>query len=228
MSYTFTLTGTSSVLSADIFPPINLSDGDYSVGLLSFHSYNSIPNIIENVNNKFYYGDQVINIPTGTYEVDAIANYIKLHMKASDTIKLKGNLNTLKTELTCTKPVYFNKVHSIGALLGFAKTEELKEMIKHRSDNIVNIHSVNTVAINCNIASGSYRNGIPGHTIYEFGPAVPPGYKLTHEPSPVIYFPTNVQLIDNITLTLTDQNGNIVDFRNEIITIRLHIKKDGY
>ncbi|XP_073995552.1 uncharacterized protein [Rhodnius prolixus] len=230
MSYTFTLTGTSSILSAEFFPPINLLDvgDDYSIGLLSFQSYNSIPNIIEGVNNLFHYGDNVISLPTGTYEVEAIARYLKSHINSADSLKLKGNTNTLKVELTCTQPVYFNKEHSIGPLLGFTKHEVLEKMNTHKSDEIVQIHSVNTVAINCNIASGSYRNGKPGHTIYEFSPIVPPGFKIVQEPSPVIYFPVIGEVINNISLVITDQNQNLVDFSGETITIRLHLKKNGY
>lgn len=227
MSYTFTLTGVSSTLTAEIFPSINLTDGNYSIGLLSFQTYNSIPNVIEDVNNKFYYGDEVISIPTGTYEISALANYLKTHMQSPDSLNLKANVNTLKVELTCTKPIYFNKEQSIGPLLGFTKEEILPPLVKHMSNNIVNIHSVNTISINCSIASGSYRNGKPMHSIYEFAPIVPPGYKLVHEPSPVIYFPTNVDILDNITITITDQDNKIVDFRKEIITIRLHLKKNG-
>lgn len=230
MSFTFTLTGTSSVLSNDIFPPIDLSSEGYSIGLLSLQSYNSIPNIIQDVNNKFHYGDdggRVIEIPTGAYEIDAIADYLKRNIKSPDFIKIRGNVNTLKVELMCSQPIHFNKEHSIGPLLGFTKHRVLEKMVVHQSDELVRIHNVNTVAVNCNLAIGSYRNGEPGHTIYEFSPTVPPGYKLVQEPSPVIYFPVTGERIDNITLTLTDQDNNIVDFRKEVITIRLHLKQNG-
>lgn len=225
MSYTFTLTGTSSILSADIFPPISFLDGgDYNIGLLSFQSYNSIPNIIENVNNKFHYGDKVISIPTWNYEVEGIADYLKRHMQSPNSIKMKGNVNTFKVEFKCTQPVNFNKEHSIGPLLGFTRHKVLEANVTHKSDEIVKIHGVNTIAINCNVAAGSYRNGKPGHTIYEFSPTVPPGYKLVHEPTPVIYFPVIGERIDNITLTLTDQDNNLVNFREKWVLIFKDIK----
>lgn len=57
MSLTFTLKGySSSSLSADLYPPIELdSEYEYSIALIGFHTYNSIPNIEEGRNNKFVY-----------------------------------------------------------------------------------------------------------------------------------------------------------------------------
>lgn len=54
-SLTLTLTGNSSHLKADYFPPIDLSQGEYVCGLIDFQTFNSIPNIDE-INNKFHYG----------------------------------------------------------------------------------------------------------------------------------------------------------------------------
>lgn len=31
--------------------------------------------------------------------------------------------------------------------------------------------------------------------------------------------------LDNISLKIVDQNNNLVDFRGEVITVRLHLKK---
>jgi len=44
MSITLTLTGTTSILVADYFPPITL-DQDYQCGLISMDTCNSITNV---------------------------------------------------------------------------------------------------------------------------------------------------------------------------------------
>ena len=62
------------------------------------------------------------------------------------------------------------------------------------------------------------------HAIHTLFPAVPPGYKIIEIPTQVIYLPITVHTIDNIQLRIVDQDGNFVNFRGEIITIRLHIK----
>ncbi|RLU25216.1 hypothetical protein DMN91_003309 [Ooceraea biroi] len=46
MSLTLTLTGRSSILAANYFPAIDLSDGDYELGLVVFETYHTIPNEI--------------------------------------------------------------------------------------------------------------------------------------------------------------------------------------
>ena len=76
MSLTLTLSGKSTVLAANYFPAIDLSDGDY--GLVIFETYHTIPNV-NNSNNKFYFAkdDAEITIPKGSYQVRDINEFLK-------------------------------------------------------------------------------------------------------------------------------------------------------
>ncbi|KYN23145.1 hypothetical protein ALC57_04449 [Trachymyrmex cornetzi] len=78
MSLTLTLSGKSSLLAANYFPAIDLSDGDYELGLLIFETYYTISNVNES-NNKFYFDkdDTEITIPEGSYEVRDINEFLK-------------------------------------------------------------------------------------------------------------------------------------------------------
>lgn len=71
------LSGQSSYLGCDIFPSIDLSKGVWEIGLIDLSTYNSIPNVEEGVNNIFYYGDKFIEIPTGSYEIEDLEQYLK-------------------------------------------------------------------------------------------------------------------------------------------------------
>lgn len=234
MSCTVTLTGNSSILEANFLPPLELKES-FSIGLLSFDTYNTIPNVKKDVNDKFYFGDAEITIPEGSYDIDALEAFLREeigHQMSASYLMLRGNPSTLKTEIKCSKPVYFNfpdKPNSIGPLLGFTLSSYLIEPSERfvESNDIVKILSVNTVSIQCNIASGSFINGHADHSIHQFFPAVEPGYKIIETPNPVIYYPTNVRTVDNITVRLVDQNGNLIDFRGETVTLRLHLKKNG-
>jgi len=64
MSFTFTLTGKSSFLAVSYFPAVDLSDGDYELGLTDFETYYTTPNV-NSSNNKFYFDkdDEEIVIP---------------------------------------------------------------------------------------------------------------------------------------------------------------------
>jgi len=72
--------------------------------------YNSIPNIDEK-NTLFHIGDKVITIPTGSYELNDITDFIYNKLKdytLENTFKIQSNNNTLQVEITTMrKSVYF-------------------------------------------------------------------------------------------------------------------------
>lgn len=131
MSRTFTLKGNSSELSQNIYPPITLNPNvEYCLGLIGFHTFNTIPNI-EQGNNKFYYAKtKCITIPTGSYEIEDIEKYIQnqliveqsnktVEMSVSEKqqlFSLKPNNNTLKCEIKCKYEIDFTKKDSIRKL----------------------------------------------------------------------------------------------------------------
>lgn len=226
MSDTFTLTisGTSSVLEAQYFPPIELSPyKNYTLGLVELLTFNSIPNIDVD-NNKLYIGEEVITIPTGSYEIEDIGNYVKQVLIGKNiVIDIKPNNNTLRSEIRCNRDIDFRPEDSIGRLLGFTQ-RILPANKSYESDLPVAILKVNALRVECNLTTGAYVNERKVHTIHEFFPFVPPGYKIIEVPSQVIYLPIIGKIIDHIQLRIVDQDGNLVNFRGEVITIRLHIK----
>lgn len=224
MSLTLTLTGNSSILTAQYFPSLDLKT-DYVCGLIDFQTYNSIPNV-DSKNNLFHIGDTIVKIPEGSYEINDISESVKRQLKKihnNAVVIIKANNNTLKSEVRSTEKMFFNKKDSIGSLLGFSK-RVLEPNISYESDLPVNIIRVNVIRIECNIVSGSYINNTQVHTLHEFSPKVGPGYKIIEVPKNVIYLPVNAQRIESLTLRLIDQNGDLINFRGETVTIRLHLK----
>lgn len=225
----FTLSGRTSELTCDIFPPFDVSEGEWEIGLVDLATYNSIPNIEKDVNDKFYYTledkQQEIVIEEGSYEITDIESYILKKIDKSVNFKLKANTKTLKVEISCNVPIDFTKDNTIASLLGFKS--QILEPGTHSSDKPegVSILKVNSILVECSIARGSYQNGRETHLIYEFFPLVDVGYKIVQVQSNILYLPLNVQRINNITVTLKDQDGNLVNFRNEVITVRLHVRK---
>lgn len=224
MSRILTFTACQSVLQAEYFPPIELND-QYECALISFATYNSIPNVTKK-NNIFYVGGEAIEIPAGAYEIDDISQYINNYLKEKKTnivVNMKPNLNTLKVEITSTHAVYFNKIRNMGKILGFS--ERVLQPNQHsESDLPVAINEVNTIRINCNIISQSYRNNEMAHAIHEFTQEIPSGYLIVERPISPIYLPVTTQSINSIMITIVDQNENLIDFQNETIIIRLHLR----
>lgn len=137
---------------------------------------------------------------------------------------LRINKNTLKCQMVCSQPIDFTRSNSIGSLLGFS-SRILEPNVVHESDSSIDIFRVNALRLECNITAGAYMNNMPVHTIHEFCPSVPPGYKIIEVPRNVIYLPVAVRTIRSLNIKIVDQNNDLVNFRGENITIRIHIKK---
>lgn len=227
MSIILKLSGQATRLTSDFNPPIVLDEKvDYGIGLTSFETYHAIPNIIENLNNKFYYGNSgdAISIPTGSYELESIEKFINEHLPIGQILVLQANNNTLKCHVKCTSQVDFTRQDSIGSILGFSDNRLLTANVKHVSDKPVQIIKVNAICVDCNIAVGSYENGKPGHLIHHFFPLVPVGAKIVESPEHVIYLPVNTKTITNIAINIVDQDGELLNLRGETVTVGLHLK----
>lgn len=227
MSYTFTLTGRESTLDAYIQPPIVLEEEEeYAIALINFESFNSIPNI-DHTNNKFYLANDLkhpIEIPTGSYEIEDINNYLHQQLqKRGISLSIFGDNNTLKTRVKCDHLVDFTPKDSIAKILGF-ENKPLSSL-ESTSENPADIFKVNAICIECNLVSGSYLNNHEVHIIHQLFPNVPPGVKIVENPTNLIYLPVTTRVIDYISIQIVDQDGDLVNFRQERVTVRLHLKK---
>lgn len=223
-SFILTLSGNSSVIETEYFPPIELSSSkQYVLGLIEFLTFNSIPNI-DSGNNKFYIGNKIIVLPTGSYEIGDIVDFIQQELSGTDIkLVLRANNNTLCAEIESNREVDFTYKDSIGDLLGFTP-RVLKPNISHSSDSTVKILKLNVVRVESNITCGAFLNDQRVHTIYSFFPSVPPGFKIIEKPSTIIYLPLTVTSIQQLQLRIVDQDDRPVNFRDETITVRLHVK----
>jgi len=225
------LTGNRSEFKCTLFPPLDLSSSrEWEMGLLDLMTYNSIPNIEEGVNSDIHFGDTIkITVPTGAYEIDDLARFIEKELKtkkSSSSFQLIANNNTLKSEIKCSEEIDFTKKNSIAGVLGFTDAHKLPPNIWHISPNQVAINKVDIIRVTCNIVRGSYRDGVEGHVLHEFYPAVGPGYKIVEKPNTVNYLPiTKQSFLDEFYIRLEDQNGDLVNFRNESINIRVDIRE---
>lgn len=241
MSETFILAGRSSDLSIDVRPEIIL-DRPYEVGLKGLHTYNSIPNIEEGVNNKFYYWnadgeEKTISIPEGSYEItqiekglqDALLEESNITADDKETreelLSLKPNNNTVKCELYSKFRIDFTASDSLGSLLGFSN-RVLPAGVWHFSDKPVDINKVHLVQVFCNLTTSSHFNEEQTHSLYEFMPDVEPGWQINEQLNPVDFkdVQPNLDSIRTINVQLVDQNSRLVNFRGEEIIIRLLLR----
>ena len=62
-------------------------------------------------------------------------------------------------------------------------------------------------------------NGSTQPIIYSFFPDVSPGFKFIVNPHNLLYLPITADTIHNITIWLTDQNGNDLNLRGENLSM---------
>jgi hypothetical protein len=238
--YDLTFADTETSIKIQFPIPMKLHGGS-KIGLKLLSTYYSIPNI-NSQNNVFKYSidgvSRELELETGCYEVKNIAdkikdfqqNYFTYNVETNDVIKknldlveLKPDPSTMKCVITIPQSVTvdFTQENSVCSALGFS--HKLLTSGVHVSDLSVDINPVNTIMVHCDIATGSIHNGQPSKSIYQFAPKVAPGYKIVEEARQITYHNIPHDEINGIHVWLTDQDGNMLDNRNERLLIQLHM-----
>jgi len=119
--------------------------------------------------------------------------------------------------------ISFRSADSIGSVLEF--NPDFYRVHYQESQNPVNVLNINSILVNVDIISGSYVNGQRNPTIYSFFPAVSPGYKIIETPSNLVYLLITLDAIYSMEITLTDQNGNLLNLRGENVSMRFHVRE---
>ena len=233
------MTGKGSKLRTVFNPPLeyNMSSVGYEMCLIRLETYFSFPNIAESnnavkisINDKRY----DIKIPTGCYDIGSINTVLQKQLstltgekKKEQHVTLSANKNTLSCvlEIKDEKTVVdFAIDNSLRTVLGFDAKKYSKVGI-YESENIVNILSVNSILVHCDIIEGSRVNGKLAPVIYNFFPDVSPGEKIVAEPQHLIYIPLTMDIISSMTSWVTDQTGADIDLRGEELTLTFHVRK---
>ena len=145
---------------------------------------------------------------------------------ANSDITILPNVNALQCILNVvgTKlKVSFDVPNSLASVLGFNRSTYCAG--RHASEQLVNIQSVNSILVHCNIIHSSYMRGVQDVVVYNFFPNAAPGQKILEAPSNLIYLPVTVDAISTLAVWLTDQHGKPLDLRGEELNIRFHLRE---
>ena len=239
----FVISDSKSRMYTRYDPPMEFlaSDAGFEMALTRLETFFSFPNINSSNNCIRISIDGGKNwldlkIPLGSYNIDGINEALQrlLPDKSSNDAVTKGpyvvlsdNKYTLKCVLEIMKDstiVNFDVDNSIYNVLGFEK-KTYKGGKRYQSENKVNILSVNSILVHCDVIKPSRVNGILKPIIYNFFPNVSPGEKIVIQPQHLIYVPLTMNFISSMTVWITDQDENLLDLRGQQLTLTFHIRK---
>ena len=235
------VTGKGSDISIDFYEPIVIPTEEFEakLGLKSFSTYNNIPNIEQDRNNKLKikvpgHDYKVFSLDTGAYELfligKQIVEWIKLTYpkleKVDDNFKLTGNEATSKAEFIFKDDygVDFNVQGSMYDILGFKKDEKIEGPGRFVPERIVNIVNVTQLVFNCSLTESNFVNGKESPFLYNCGINVPVGYRLFRELTDISYKSLTTSQISHIRLWIVDQDGAPVNLRNDDLTVTLSLR----
>ena len=234
-SFLLTLTGKGSRLEKTFEPEISITPGcHYEIAFTSLETYFSIPNI-NTSNNTLQIAKSgeswiTLSLSTGCYGLMDLNAEIGRQLEEkgmSKAVVFKANYNTLKCVMIIQAgySVNFTAERSLRTVLGFdAKSYKAREKKRFVSEHTVQILTVNSILVHCDLAGGSYLNGRRVPVDHSFFPLADPGDKIVEKPVEYIYLPISSDVIRHMTVWLTDQNQNLLDLREETLTIKFHLR----
>jgi len=230
---TMGVTDTKTRIITQLNPPIELNKNKkYQMCLISLDTFYSFPNISTDRNSYRWSKDggntwYLVSLPIGVYELDQLEHAIQYEIVKEggnrNGITLQANKVTFRIilKLKLNYKIDFNVENSIRDVLGFDAKIYNQPYIE--ATNIVNILNINAIHVQVDCINGSYIDGTYKPVIYSFFPSVSPGYKIIEKPHNLIYLPVHVKYIKTLTVTVTDQKGNLLDLSGEQLSIRFHI-----
>ena len=87
---------------------------------------------------------------------------------------------------------------------------------------------VDSLYVNCDLINNRYSNGKSSTALYSFFPFVRPGAKIVEKASHLVFLALNRRVLSSITFWISDQDNNLIDFRNQNISIRCFLRKTPF
>ena len=160
----------------DLQDSIDLTDGNYVIGVSSFNTYNSIFNVTSE-NNRIIYFDGLMywkkfTLPPGAYEIEQTNDEISRQLQdeaeslGDNPVVPEANTATLHSiiHLKFGFKIDFSQSVTLRDLLGFDSIV-LSEPYNY-SKNKVNMFDIHRLHLCCDCIIGSLRNEIPSNILF--------------------------------------------------------------
>lgn len=210
------------------------------VALVGLDTYYAVANISADLNNNVFRwsADSGVSwtnttIPEGNYSIVDLSDYIK--EQTSSGFELKANNNTGKVYVGILKSGHqvdwsYNNLYiyvgadntSIQTVSGYGvKIGDVNYM-----KGVNGATTMSSWVVHCSLLTGSsqfsyYKSS--SDVISTLVPRVGPFNSVSHHPNPPIYMQVTQSVISEITLSITDQLANPLNFQGQAIDYSLHI-----
>ena len=181
-SFTLAVSDSRANIQTTFNPPLYLqANSNYELEMVNLETYYSFANIREGDNNSFKWSVDggktwtILHVPTGCYELKAI-NAENIRARGNIDLTILPNVNTLQCILIVVGAeckVSFDVPNSLASVLGFERS--IYGVGRHASEDLVNIMSVNSILVHCNIIHSSYMRGTQAPVAYNFFSNAAPG-----------------------------------------------------
>ena len=233
---------------------LNLGREKFFLSLLSTNIVFNEPNIIDGVNNVFYYkkpNDNALHnysFETGLYSIDEINNEIMqllIDQTGSENayqFVFKANTSNNKCTvqfrtktgwaLDCTPNDCILRILGFTASQGVLISTTDNQIIDSQSTIMLN--SLRNYIVTCNLVSDSYLNGNRSNAIAQFTPDTEPFSQFTYQPLHLSHLAINRNTkIDKVIISFLNQNEKNCDFTGgnegatpESWTVRLRLSNN--
>ena len=234
MSYTFTVNSISNPLRVDFFPPIELK-GESEIAFLNMEAFDAPVNITKENNIIMMEGHIKVIIPPGFYTFEALEKYLNEEMKRHPRVFTEEHKKTLNKEMFKLKYNEKNRRVEIMPCWAIECSDPQNTFCKYMgfNGNLVS-HKTNIsdfhvdmhrkLKVNCLGVRNSYYNSTKSSCIYEFSPDAK--YNIEHYTNfPIYYSISEKSTLSDLIIEIRDQDNNLIDFHDEIVTVRVNIRK---
>lgn len=226
------LSGKSPSISTNLHPEIELDERfEYSCCLLDFSIHNISLHHKFSGEETFNYirkdGDQrKVNMKPGVHFLPDVMKQMEGHMVVDDCkVHIRFDKYKMRFQIQTHHPISFYRNTSFGRLIGFEP-----QLLEHGSitdsDHRIGQIDAETIRVNCDLVGGSFHDGNSTHIIHEFHPKPVSNYIMFEQPQHLTYLPVIRRRIDSVNVTVTDQEGKLLDLKGGEIRCRLIITRN--
>jgi hypothetical protein len=200
---------------------VTLPDGFYSIsdlnGYLQFAMNQNGHYVLDATSTKLYFISFTVN-PV----------YYSVTVRCNPVVVPIGGLSTLPAIQLNKTPQLYIPTNNFGSLVGFNSgsyppTANTTLAYFLNSQNVPKISPVTTVLVNCNLTLARSSNNI--NTIYQFSPTVSYASYITIQPPYLTFFNMVDGSVPSLTLSFTDQDGNLLDIIDPQITATVLVRE---